>query len=329
MKESIMKNDDILLVGCGQMAMDYIKVLEAFKQPFKVIGRGEKAALLCEEKTGHTVTRGGLAAFLNSKPATTFRKAIVAVNVDALAETTIQLINSGVKKILVEKPGGLNHAEIQAVLDVAVANGAEVYVAYNRRFYAATLHAQRMIEEDGGLLSCNFEFTEWGHVIDSLTKGPGVKENWFICNSTHVVDLAFYLAGRPLQMNCYTAGKLPWHPAASIFAGAGITDRGVVFSYQANWSAPGRWALEALTANFRLIFRPMESLQIMHKGSVRIEPVEIDDSLDKEFKPGLYDQVKRFLDDRDISLCTLSEQVEHWDYYCRMAGYAQPGKLTI
>lgn len=302
------------------MAIDYVKIFEALKQPFKVIGKGEASAALCEEKTGHTVIRGGLDSFLESKPPVC-GQAIVAVNVDALAMTTLQLLRSGVKRILVEKPAALNQAELQQIQQAATANGAAVYIAYNRRFYAAVLHALQMIEEDGGLLSCNFEFTEWSHVIEGLTKGPGVKENWFLCNSTHVVDLAFYLAGKPLQMNCYTKGSLSWHPSASIFAGAGVTDRGAVFSYQANWGAPGRWGVEALTANFRFIFRPMESLQIMRKGSVRIESVEINDSLDQTFKPGLYEQVTRFLEGQVAGFCTLDQQVEHWDYYCRMAGY--------
>ncbi|GAB6081166.1 hypothetical protein JCM30471_00800 [Desulfuromonas carbonis] len=315
-----MEKEGIWLVGCGQMAIDYIKVLDALKQPFKVIGRGEKAAALCEEKTGKAVIRGGLGSFLDANPLPC-KCAIVAVNVDALAETTIQLINSGVKNILVEKPAGLNPYEIMAVRDAAISKDADIYVAYNRRFYAATLHAKRMIEEDGGLLSCNFEFTEWGHVIEGLTKDPGVKEKWFLSNSTHVVDLALYLAGKPQQLSCYTAGSLPWHPASSVFAGAGITDKGVLFSYQANWLAPGRWGVEVLTAHHRLIFRPMETLQVMHKGSVRIDPLEIDDSLDKTFKPGLYEQVSRFLAGRIEGFCTLAEQIDHWGYYCRMAGY--------
>lgn len=319
-----MQKEDILLIGCGQMAVDYIKVLEAFGQPFKVIGRGEQSAALCEEKTGTAVIRGGLGPFLATASGTLPRQAIVAVNVGALAETTIQLINSGVSRILVEKPAGLNYSEITAMQNAAISSGAEVYVAYNRRFYAATLQAKRMIEEDGGLLSCNFEFTEWAHVIEGLTTAPEAKRKWFFCNSTHVVDLAFHLAGNPQQMHCHTAGSLPWHPSASIFAGSGVTNRNVLFSYQANWAAPGRWGLEALTSNYRLIFRPMESLQVMRKGSVRIEPVEIDDSLDKAYKPGLHEQVRYFLEGGGESLCTLAEHSEQWENYCRMAGYAFP-----
>ena len=34
---------------------------------------------------------------------------------------------------------------------------ANVFVAYNRRFYASVLKAQEIIEEDGGVTSFNFE----------------------------------------------------------------------------------------------------------------------------------------------------------------------------
>lgn len=310
----------VWLIGAGIMAQDYAKVLGALETDVTVIGRGEESARHFRDACGLPVVAGGLEKFLSQAPALP-EAAIVCVGVEALSSTSIRLIQAGVKKILVEKPAALDTNEIQELFRIAVELGANVYVAYNRRFYAATLHAKRLIEEDGGLQSCNFEFTEWGHEIEGLTKAPGVKEKWFIGNSTHVVDLAFYLAGVPKQISCYTAGSLPWHTLSAIFAGAGITDRGVLFSYQANWGAPGRWAVEALTANYRLIFRPMESLQIMHKGSVRIEPVAIDDALDKSYKPGLYQQVHSLLYDSGKEICTLAEQVEHWRYYCQMAGY--------
>lgn len=303
------------------MAQDYTKVLIALGATVTVVGRSEYSAQQFDKATGLRVIKGGLIDFLNKAPDLP-DAAIVCVGVEGLAAAAIQLIRFGVRRILVEKPAALETAEIQELHAVATEKGADVLVAYNRRFYAATLHAKRLIEKDGGLLSCNFEFTEWGHEIEGLTKAPGVKERWFLGNSTHVVDLAFYLAGTPQQISCYTAGSLAWHPAASVFAGAGVTERGVLFSYQANWGAPGRWGVEALTANYRLIFRPMESLQVMRKGSVGIEPVEIDDSLDKAFKPGLYVQVSRFLAGDTEGFCSVSEQVAHWDYYCQMAAYA-------
>ena len=209
--------------------------------------------------------------------------------------TTIKLITAGVKNILVEKPAGLNLEEVTNIANMAKENSTNVYVAYNRRFYASTLKAQEIIKEDGGVTSFNFEFTEWSHVIEKLDKSEKVKNAWFYANSTHVVDLAFFLGGKPKEMSCYATGGLPWHPSASVFAGAGISETGALFSYQANWEAPGRWGVEILTKKHRLILRPLEKLQIQKIGSINVEYVDIDDRLDVEFKPGIYKQVETFL----------------------------------
>ena len=98
------------------------------------------------------------------------------------------------------------------------------------------------------------------------------------------IDLAFFLGGEPKELSCFTFDKLAWHKPA-VFTGAGITNTGALFSYQANWNAPGRWGIEILTSQHRLYLRPMEKLQIQNTGSVDISEVEIDDQLDKEFKP--------------------------------------------
>jgi hypothetical protein len=139
---------------------------------------------------------------------------------------------------------------------------------------------------------------------------------WFIANSTHVIDLAFYLGGRPLDMSSYTKGSLDWYKPASVFAGAGVSDKGALFSYQANWGAPGRWSVEILTLKHRLILRPMEQLYIQKIGSVAIEKVEIDDILDREYKPGLYLQVKSFLKNDSVNnSINIQEHMQNTAYY--------------
>jgi hypothetical protein len=75
-----------------------------------------------------------------------------------------------------------------------------------------------------------------------------------------------------------------------------------------------------LTRNHRLIFRPLEKLQIQKNGSVAVEMVEIDDRLDKEFKPGLYKQVEAFVGEHTDLLPTISDQVEVLDWYLRIRG---------
>ena len=57
----------------------------------------------------------------------------------------------------------------------------------------------------------------------------------------------------------------------------------------------------------------MEQLQLQDKGSVKVYSVEIDDHLDKVFKPGFYLETKAFLEGDMKRLCSVEEQKEHLD----------------
>lgn len=81
----------------------------------------------------------------------------------------------------------------------------------------------------------------------------------------------------------------------------------------------GRWGVEILTRNSRLIFRPLEKLYIQKIGSLDLKEVFLDDALDKDFKPGLFRQVKTFLSDKK-NLLTIDEQVENLRYYTLING---------
>ncbi len=312
-----------MLVGSGGMARDYARVLDGLNCQYLVIGRGEDSALAFEANLGTPVIRGGLVKALKQGIPPDVHGAIVAVGVEGLFETTSQLIEAGIRHILVEKPAGLNAHEIHKLNQLAQSFGAMVYVAYNRRFYSSVRQAKKLIAEDGGIQSFNFEFTEWGHEIIGLQKAPGVKEQWVLGNSSHVLDLAFYLGGKPTQLYPIHSGGLEWHPTASIFVGCGRTDKEAVFSYQANWDAPGRWGIELCTRQRRFIFRPMEALQVMRKGSVAIETIAVEQSeLDKQFKPGLFLQTKAFIEKQEGDLCSISEHCELLDNYVKIAGYS-------
>jgi len=153
-----------------------------------------------------------------------------------------------------------------------------------------------LIAKDGGVTSFNFEFTEWSSVIESNKNiSDDVKENWFLANSSHVVDLAFFLGGKPKELQCYKAGQLTWHSAAAVFAGAGRSEKGALFSYQANWQAPGRWRVEVLTRRRRIILCPLEELYVQNLHSLEVVQVSLEDSFDKAFKPGFYEQTIAFL----------------------------------
>lgn len=297
----------IWIIGAGTIAQEYAKVLTTLGYQFQMIGRGEEKARQVEETLGYKVIRGGLESYIQSAPELP-KAAIVATTLGSLAPNTIALLNYGVKRIFCEKPGFLFPDECGEVAALAKEKEAEVYLAYNRRFFSSVLRAKEIIAEDGGLTSFNFEFTEWGHVIAKYNKPQDELKNWFYANSSHVIDLAFYLGGEPVQMDCHTSGIISWHNPA-VFAGSGVTNKGALFTYQANWAAPGRWGVELLTAQHRLYLRPMENLQIQNLGTVAVTSVEIDDHLDKEFKPGFYLETKAFLDGDNSRLCSIEEQM--------------------
>ena len=302
---------NVLVVGVGPIGIEYSRILRAQGCTVTAIGRGAAGCQAFKEATGIPALAGGLEALAahEALPDT----AIVAVGEAQLGKATVALVRRGVRHILVEKPGGATAAEIRELAALAREYGAAVYVGYNRRFHASTLHAQKLIAEDGGVSSFTFEFTEWSHRIEPLEKEAGVKENWFLQNSSHVIDLAFHMCGWPVEMSAFSGGSLSWHPHAQ-YAGAGRSNTGAFFSYMADWQAPGRWWVEVLTRKRRFIFRPLEKLQVQMLGSVAVDPVEIDDSLDVEYKPGFYRQVEAFLKN-PASLLTIDEQARHLDVY--------------
>lgn len=303
----------ILLVGAGPMAVEYAKVLKSLKKEFIVVGRSKQSAEEFEKITGIKVITGGIDEYLNQNKNIP-HVAIVAVSEEQLGSATIKLIKKGIKIILTEKPAGLDFEDIKRVYKLSEKLKAEVYVGYNRRFYASVKKTLEIIKKDGGISSIFFDFTEASFRITPLKKAPGVKENWFLQNSTHVVDLAFSLAGIPKKMIAFKNGTLPWHSRGSAFTGAGLTTKNVLFSYHANWKGPGRWGVELVTRNHKLFFRPLEKLQMQDLESFEVKDVEIDDTLDTQFKPGIYREIQSFLGDKK-GLCTIFEQVENIKFY--------------
>jgi predicted dehydrogenase len=293
--------------------------LSALGQSFEVIGRGSESAIAFEAATKHSVFSGGIEKALLVKPPP--QMAIISVSFENLAEVAISLMAAGTRHILLEKPGGLSSKELRSLVTAANDSNANVWVAYNRRFYASTMTARDIIQEDGGPVGCAFEFTEWSHVITPSSISGKAKASWLIANSSHVIDLAFHLCGWPQDWKGWHSGSLDWHPASSRFSGAGLTDKKALFSYHAFWDAPGRWSLEVLTRKRRLLFKPLEQLQIVHLGSVLIESVKVDDEFDRQFKPGLYLETKAFLDADLTQFCTIQDQLKHCAIYDEMAGY--------
>lgn len=306
-----LKNKELWIVGSGPMAMDHARVALHLGYRPVVIGRGESSAKRFEKEVNVPVVLGGLAGFLKSTKPSKNTYIIIATGTESLMTTLLQFVDLEFAGILVEKPAALSIEELLDNEERLEEVKNRVFVAYNRRFYASVQKVLKLIEEDGGLKSMHFEFTEWLHKIEPLKKAPGVKENWFFANSSHVVDLAFFIAGKPHDWKAYSQrGLCVWHPKTK-FVGSGITESGIPFSYHSNWESAGRWLLELNTLKRKIILKPLEEVHTQLKGSVALERCHFDLSSEQEFKPGLLMQSKAFLLSEGSShLCTLNTHID-------------------
>lgn len=309
----------VLLVGSGQMAYEYWRILDALECHVIVAGRGSASAKLFHEKTGILPLVKPLDEIINSEP---INFAIVATSVENLAPVCIKLLQLHVKNILLEKPGALYKKDLESIQSLSNQLNANVVIAYNRRFYDSVLQAKEIIRKDGGILSVNFDFTEWSHQIVDLPISDEVKQRWFLANSSHIVDLVWHLIGQPRILNSCIKGPLKWHKSGGQFVGSGFSELDIPFSYHANWDGPGRWSLELITKKNKLIFRPIEVLSVINLGSVQIQDLSVKE-LDNQYKPGLYVQIQKFLSSDYSDMCLIDDQIKQYPSYIKIANYTE------
>ncbi len=306
-------NAKVVLIGAGRMADEYAKVLKEMDVCFDIVANRKENADKMRLNYNVDVYEGGIDRFIESNQICKYDHIINAVNAENLGHTTASVLSAGGRKILIEKPGFYSAKEAELIKNNK--KNSEVFVAYNRRFYESTNCGLKIVKEDGGVKSLSFEFTEWRHIFDSMKNRDKDLKFLFYNNSMHVVDMAFFLADSfPKELSSFVGGKnvIDWHKVGSIFSGAGVLENGALFSYASNWNSPGRWRIEINTDKHRLIYSPLERLQLMDIGSVKVYDFDADYSLDDKFKPGLYKEVECFLgDNKDGKLCTLEEQLRY------------------
>lgn len=292
-------NLNIAIIGAGPIAREYVKVLLALGNVPFVIGRGQKNV---DKIKSHfpavNVIAGGLEEWLKSNKPPSY--AIIATPIQYLATATKQLLEAGTRNILVEKPLTYSLEEAQSLADLVRSLSADVTIAFNRRSYVSVNEAVRLIQKDGGVSSFHFDFTEATFRINPENYDMNTNQYWGIANSSHVIDTAFFLGGKPKWMECRQYGNaVSWHHVGSIFTGIGETIDGVPFTYHANWGCPGKWNIEIMTPERKLLFSPMERLHQQVKGSFDVELAKLDYSVDTDYKPGFFQQVEAWLESTD------------------------------
>ena len=307
----------VLVIGAGLIGKEYMRILSDLDVQFMGVCKSKDSSQLVKEETGFDVISGGVEQM--GKRLQEFSHFIVATDVESSFEITAYLLTKGCNNLLLEKPGTSTIDQFSRLFLDYSNSLSRVYLAYNRRNYSSILKAKELAELDGGILSCHFDFTEWTHVIEAMNKPKFQLKNWFFGNSTHVIDAAFFIIGKPKKLQPISMGELSWHKP-SIFVGSGISKNNVAFSYHSNWESAGRWSIEIKTRKRALRLMPMEQLFEQKIGTLTWEPIELNNEKDISYKPGFYKQVNEFLFNPNPNLKTFNEQFEDLEIYSEILG---------
>lgn len=295
-------NSDVLIIGAGQIAKQYVKAVTCLNIRITVVGRSVEPLERLKSEFPHiSIASGGIEKWLRKEKDRC--PVIVATQIENLFSITETLIDAGFKSILVEKPLTYNREMAQNLAEKAAINRANVYIAFNRRSYSSVEEAKRLIELDGGVSSFHFDFTEATFRIKPENYSKETMSKWGIANSSHVIDTAFYLCGFPAEIYSTVYGEaINWHENGSIFTGIGRTQKDVPFTYHSNWGCPGKWNIEIFTEKRKLFFSPMERLKQQKFGQFSIEEVDCDYSKDINFKPGFLNQAEKLLHNKTVGV---------------------------
>lgn len=264
MNKDFFNDKSVLIIGAGYIANQYAQALSdmGIKNVTIISKNQETSSKICDQY-GFKSLFGG---YENNLPnLSKMDLVIVATPVSLLLPAAQLALENGQINILIEKPGSLYFQDL--ILLSKKFPDANIRIAYNRLQYPNFHLLKELSNNEGGITSCNFTFTEWLDRIDFSKYTPLELERWGIANSLHVISMAFELIGLPKIFTPYQFGKLDWHPSGSIFVGSGISEKNIPFSYHADWNSSGRWGIEIMTKenSYRLI--PLEELYVCKKNS--------------------------------------------------------------
>jgi len=184
------------IVGCGLIGQ---------KRAEGIARLGHRTVFAVDRAEDRAV---GLAELFGARPATDFRAATEAADIDAVVVATPHAELSTIataclkagKHVLVEKPAGRNLAEVAAVATAADKANRIVKVGYSHRFHPAMRKARKIVDR-GELGPLMFIRGRYGH-----GGRPGYEKEWrferaisgggeLVDQGSHLIDLAQWFLG--------------------------------------------------------------------------------------------------------------------------------------
>ena len=313
------------VIGYGTMGKQHVRALRALGvRQIRVCTRSADSLQELRAREGIEAVGGGVER-LRCAP-TPGELGIVATPIQALVPAAECLAALGFRRLLIEKPVSLWSQDIERLADALEPQGIDAVCAYNRIAYPAFHEVAARSAQEGGMTSCTYTFTEHPKPDWPARFLPEELARWGIANSLHVMSMAHSLIGWPASWSGYRAGSLPWHPTGAVFAGAGVSDRHIPFSYHADWGSTGRWSIEVHTpvSSYRLC--PLERVWRKTSASGEWEELPIV-AYAVSIKAGVLEQVAAALNPelrQQILLVTIRQAATLTRYAEALFGY--PGR---
>jgi len=286
------REKSVLIIGGSDMVVEYLSALSRLgvKNITVIAKTGKKVADFCNKFQAKLLI-GGFEKHLQSIQL--FDLVIVAPPLHLTIDATKLLIENGQNNILIEKPGSLYKEELLSL--ASQKSSQEIRVGYNRLVYPNLHKLKELVEDDEGITSCRFTFTERVSKIDFKKDIPKVYQRWGISNSLHVITMAFNLVGNPKEIYPHQYGSLEWHPTGSIFIGTGISEKDIPFSYHADWGSGGRWGIEVNTKKNSYQLIPLEELYVCPRDTGTWNKVSFEKTF-PDVKQGMAEEVAIMLE---------------------------------
>lgn len=249
----------VTIVGAGTMGAHFLAAARALGlRRLRFVSRSAERLAPFRHQPDLECVAGGIERFAAAPQPEEL--AVVATPTAVLGAAAERLASLGFRRLLIEKPVALRADEIERLAEKLEQLGVDAACAYNRIAYPSAQEVRARVEQEGGITSCTYTFTELIKP-DWPQRFPAEElARWGIANSLHVMSMAHGFIGQPASWNGHRSGSLPWHPTGAVFVGSGVSARGIPFSYHADWGSTGRWSVEVHTraSSYRLC--PLETL---------------------------------------------------------------------
>ncbi len=278
------------VIGTGNIAEKHLEVLKSFEDVriTALCNSGHPRIHDCADRFGVGARFTDYQQFLNQAE---IDAVLVLVSVVRVAEVTRECLRRGIPTLL-EKPPGLSAAETAQLAALAAATNTINMVAFNRRFYSVMQGARAAILEAGPLVSMVIEAPE--RIADYRAAGhpAEVVDNILFANGIHCIDLFRFFGGEVARVNVLSK---QWFENQNDSYNALLQfESGATGHYISNWTSPGRWAVNLYGRDRKVTLAPLERGTVLQSNG---EQSDLDvDSLDQNYKPGIYAQARYFID---------------------------------